>query len=135
MRITVYTSCKLVRMLWNEDDYSPDTGIAGKLRDRGRFFITDARAQLLGISPSHRWYKECNPDILWIPMEGACDEMACQTYQTSATKPGERNERNNKADVYCNRCEGHSLKDEEACIACTRLHTLNNWRKNRLQTI
>lgn len=46
MRITVYTSCKLIRMLWNEDDYSPDTGIAGKLRDRGRFFITtDARAR------------------------------------------------------------------------------------------
>lgn len=46
MRITVYTSCKLIRMLWNEDDYSPDTGIAGKLRDRGRFFITtDTRAR------------------------------------------------------------------------------------------
>lgn len=129
MRITVCTSCKLTRALWNENGYSPDTGITGKLRDRRIFTTTGARAQLPGISPSRRWYKECNFEILWIPMGGARDKIAYRSYQTSATKPGEGNERNNGADVYCNQCKGHLPKDEEACIACTttrttRLYTL-----------
>jgi len=65
MRITVYTSCKLIRMLWNEDDYSPDTGIAGKLRDRGRFFITtDARARSFLALVLRVVGKERNPEIL-----------------------------------------------------------------------
>lgn len=72
-RISVYTSCKLAHALWNEDGYSPDTGITGKLRDRGRFFITtgahDSVALLLGKSSTLR-YKECNPEILWIRTGG-----------------------------------------------------------------
>lgn len=68
--ISVYTSCcKLAHALWNEAGYSPDTGITGKLRDRGRFFITtgarDSLALLLGKFSMAR-YKECNLEILWV---------------------------------------------------------------------
>lgn len=38
--LAIYTNSELARALWNEDSYSPDTGVTGKLRDRGRFFIT-----------------------------------------------------------------------------------------------
>lgn len=50
------------------------TGITGKLRDRGRFFITtgarDFLALLLGKSSIAR-YKECNPEIFWARAGGA----------------------------------------------------------------
>ncbi|CAL1688408.1 unnamed protein product [Lasius platythorax] len=71
-------------------------------------------------------------------MGGARDEMAHRSYQTSATKLDEENGRNNGMDVYCNQCEGHLPKDEEACIAyttarTTRLYKLqDNQRENGL---
>lgn len=64
-------------------------GVTGKLRDRGRFFITaGARGSLaLLLGESSAAYKECNPEILWAPGGwGSRDEMVRRSYQTPATQ-------------------------------------------------
>lgn len=122
MRITIYTSCKLIRMLWNEDDYSPDTGIAGKLRDRGRFFITtDARARsFLALVLHIAGIRSATLISCESPWEEPAMRWRARLIRHRQQSRSKKNERNNEADLHCNRCEGHPLKDEEACIACTR---------------
>lgn len=117
-----YTNSELARALWNEDSYSPDTGVTGKLRDRGRFFITTGALPWHYYSASPPRYKECNPEILWTRRWECLESRWDGCAGVIRRRQQSRNGGNNRADVYCTRCVKDVVRETKRmgyAIACT----------------